>query len=118
MQFCYNCLGRAGGRYTALEPFPGFLHTRPKTVKADWVLGPTLLGKTLAWPEPFGRKGDHEYKTFGVEWFSIAQELLDDGKLKSHPLKGIGTSIGEILYGLEVLKKKQVSGQKLICQIS
>ncbi|KAE8163276.1 chaperonin 10-like protein [Aspergillus tamarii] len=46
MAFCYQCLGRSGGKYTALEPYPAFLHTRP-TVKPDWVLGPTLLGKPV-----------------------------------------------------------------------
>lgn len=117
MEFCYKCLGRTGGKYTALEPFPSFLHTRPKTVKADWVLGPTLLGKKLSWPEPFGREGDDEDREFGFEWFSVAQELLDTDQLRSHPIKVIGTSLEETLGGLEVLRKKQVSGQKLICQV-
>jgi len=43
MQFCYKCLGRTGGKYTALEPYPDFLHDRPRTVVPDWVLGPTVV---------------------------------------------------------------------------
>ncbi|KAI1772859.1 zinc-binding dehydrogenase family oxidoreductase [Hypoxylon cercidicola] len=117
MQFCYKCIGRAGGKYTALEPFPEFLHNRPKTVTPDWVLGPMLLGKTLGWPAPFGREGDAEYKKFGFEWFATAQELLDNGKLKTHPLKQVGNSLDDVLGGLRILKKKQVSGQKLICRL-
>lgn len=36
LQLCYACLGRAGGRYTALEPYAEALaRARPKTVKAD-----------------------------------------------------------------------------------
>ncbi|KAI0169669.1 zinc-binding dehydrogenase family oxidoreductase [Hypoxylon sp. FL1284] len=117
MQFCYKCLGRAGGKYTALEPFPEFLHNRPKTVTPDWVLGPTLLGKTLSWPAPFGREGDPELRKFGFEWFATAQELLDQGKLKTHPLKIVGSSLDDTIPGLQLLKKKQVSGQKLICRL-
>ncbi|KAI1085698.1 putative zinc-binding dehydrogenase family oxidoreductase [Whalleya microplaca] len=117
MQFCYKCLGRAGGKYTALEPFPGFLHNRKKTVEPDWVLGPTLLGKPLSWPEPFGREGDEEYRKFGFEWFAVVQKLLDDGKLETHPLEVVGDSLNGILEGLEILRKKQVSGQKLICRL-
>lgn len=64
-----------GGEYTALEPYPKFLHTRPKTVVPDWVLGPTLLGKRLNWPEPFGGEGNEEYRRFGFKWFKLVQEL-------------------------------------------
>lgn len=115
MQFCYKCIGRSGGKYTALEPFPEFLHTRPNTVVPDWVLGPTLLGKRLGWPEPFNTEGNEEYRKFGFEWFALAQELLDDGKLKTHPHKLVGERLGEILIGLKLLKDKKVSGHKLIC---
>ncbi|KAJ9483225.1 hypothetical protein VN97_g10191 [Penicillium thymicola] len=117
MQFCYKCIGRSGGKYTALEPFPEFLHTRPNTVVPDWVLGPTLLGKRLGWPEPFGGEGNEEYRKFGFEWFALAQELLDDGKLKTHPHKLVGESLGETLVGLKLLKDKKVSGYKLVCGV-
>lgn len=117
MQFCFKCLGRTGGKYTALEPFPDFLHNRPKTVTADWVLGPRILGKTLGWPEPFGGEGDPENRKFGFEWFALVQELLDTGKLKTHPHKNVGDNLGATLKGLELLRKKQVSGQKLVCLV-
>ncbi|KAE8154020.1 zinc-binding dehydrogenase family oxidoreductase [Aspergillus avenaceus] len=115
MQFCYNCLGRAGGKYTALEPYPEFLHTRPKTVKPDWVLGPTILGKKIGWPEPFAKEADPEQREFGIEWFATAQQLLDEGKIKVHPLRLIDGGLSGVSEGLELLSKKQVSGQKLIC---
>lgn len=114
MQFCYKCLGRTGGKYTALEPFPDFLHTRPKTVKPDWVLGPSLWGKKIGWPEPFAREPNEEYRKFGIEWFQTVQWLLDEGKLKTHPIKVGNTGLEGVLDGLELLKKKQISGQKLI----
>ncbi|KAK8126998.1 zinc binding enoyl reductase [Apiospora kogelbergensis] len=113
MQFCYKCIGRLGGKYTALEPFPQFLHNRP-TVQPDWVLGPTLLGKRIGWGAPFEREGDPEVREFAVRWYETAQKLLDDGKLRTHPLQQMPDRLNGVLDGMEILRKKQVSGKKLI----
>jgi NADPH:quinone reductase-like Zn-dependent oxidoreductase len=118
MQFCYACLGRAGGKYTALEPYPNFLHTRPKTVTPDWVLGPVVLGKKLGWPEPFNKEGDGATREFAIEWFKTAQQLLDEGKLRAHPIRLMDGGLENVAEGLELLKKKQVSGQKLIYRVA
>ena len=117
MKFCYKCIGRSGGKYTAMEPFPEFLHTRPNTVVPSWVLGPMVLGKRLDWPEPFGREENEEYRKFGFEWYGLVQELLNGGKLKTHPIKIIGDRLGDALGGLELLRERKVSGQKLICRV-
>jgi hypothetical protein len=117
MQFCYSCLGRSGGKYTALEPYLEALHDRPNTVKRDWVLGPTVLGKKLGWPHPFGREADAEQRKFGIEWFAIAQQLLDERKITPHPLRLIDGGLGVVFEGLDLLAKKKVSGQKLICRV-
>ncbi|KAM0208905.1 hypothetical protein ACHAQD_011442 [Fusarium lateritium] len=117
MQFCCRCIGRTGGKYTALEPFPQFLHTRP-TVQPDWVLGPTLLGKPIGWGPPFEREGDPNVREFATKWFATAQRLLDQGKLRTHPVKLMGGGFEGILSGLEMLTKKQVSGQKLVYMIA
>lgn len=114
MQFCYACLGRAGGKYTALEPYVEFLHTRPRTVRPDWVLGPVVLGKKLGWPEPFNKEADAAAREFAIGWFKTAQRLLDEGKLKTHPIRVMEGGLEKVVDGLEVLKKKEVSGQKLI----
>ena len=118
MQFCYACLGRSGGKYTALEPYPDFLHTRPKTVTPDWVLGPVVLGKKLGWPEPFNKEGDAAAREFAIEWFATAQQLLDEGKLRTHPLRVMSGGLENVTEGLDLLKKKQVSGQKLIYTVA
>ncbi|KAI0867313.1 GroES-like protein [Hypoxylon argillaceum] len=60
MQFCYAALGRAGGRYTTLLPYPQHLHTR-KRVKPEWLLAPTLLGRRIGWPAPYNIEGDYEF---------------------------------------------------------
>ncbi|KAH8707652.1 hypothetical protein GQ44DRAFT_715601 [Phaeosphaeriaceae sp. PMI808] len=35
MQICYASLGRVGGRYTALDPYPADVATTRKIIKAD-----------------------------------------------------------------------------------
>ncbi|KAL2833069.1 hypothetical protein BJY01DRAFT_239629 [Aspergillus pseudoustus] len=116
MQFCYSCIGRAGGKYTGLEPYPEFLHTRP-TVQPDWVLGPALLGKPIDWGEPFVRDGDPEMREFAHQWFTIAQQLLDEGRLKLHPLHVMDGGFQELLDGMDLLRKKMISGKKLVYRL-
>jgi NADPH:quinone reductase-like Zn-dependent oxidoreductase len=113
MQFCYACIGRAGGKYTALEPYPEFLHTRP-SVKPGWVLGPALPGKPIGWPPPFEREGNAQVRDFAVKWYGTAQKLLEEGKLKPHPLRIMPGGLQGVLDGMDMLRKKQVSGQKLV----
>lgn len=118
VSFCYSCLGRSGGRYCALEPYPDFLtKSRPKTVAHDWVLGPVVLGKKLGWPSPFDKEGDASAREFAVGWFRTAQALLDDRKLRTHPLRIMEGGMESISDGLELLRKKQVSGEKLIYRL-
>lgn len=117
MQFCYKCIGRAGGKYTSLEPFPQALHNRP-TVQPDWVLGPTLLGKPIGWPAPFARGENPEIRVFTLWWFGMVQNLLDQGKLRTHPLRVMRGGFEDVLQGLQMLREKKISGEKLICTIS
>ncbi|TLD19583.1 hypothetical protein PspLS_09588 [Pyricularia sp. CBS 133598] len=114
MTFCYTCLGRTGGKYTRLEPFPDILHTRKQTVTPDWVLGPTMHGKPINWPPPFERDADAEVREFAKEWFATAQRLLYNGKIRPHPVKVLEQGFGSIRDGLQMLEKKAISGKKLV----
>lgn len=116
MKFCYACIGRAGGSYTAVEPYPEGLHTR-STVRPDWVLGPAVLGKTCRWPAPFELEENASIKEWTREWFGIIQQLVTDGRLRSHPLRIMPQGMDDIIKGLEMLRKKLVSGEKLVCRI-
>jgi NADPH:quinone reductase-like Zn-dependent oxidoreductase len=118
MEFCYRVLGRAGGRYTTLEPYPdslSIIQTRKRRVKPEWIMGPALLGKKIGWKPPYDIDPDPELRVFGKEWFLCAQQLLDRGEIKPHPVRiGEKQGFGAVLDGLEILKAKAVSGQKLV----
>ncbi|KAL1966312.1 hypothetical protein VTN77DRAFT_4665 [Rasamsonia byssochlamydoides] len=116
LTFCHSCIGRRGGFYTALEPYPEALHTR-QTVKADWVLQLEVLGKKIGWPQPFAREVSTETKEWAESWFQTVQGLLDAGKLQVHPVKVMPGGFDRILEGLDLVREKKVSGQKLVYTI-
>ncbi|KAI1424622.1 GroES-like protein [Xylaria sp. FL1777] len=114
MEFCYKAIGRAGGRYTTLEPYPAHLHKR-KRVKPEWLLGPALVGREVGWKDPYHIKPDPELRVFGVEWFKTAQRMLDRGEIKAHPIRvGNKVGLGGVLEGVEILRQGVLSGEKLV----
>lgn len=118
MEFCYQCIGRSGGKLTTLEPPPKYLDSRARSVKVDWVLGPALHGKAIGWPAPMERPANPELREFAKKWFTTVQELLDQGRLKTHPIKTMEGGLEGVIEGLDMLVKKQVSGQKLVYRIN
>ncbi|KAI0835712.1 GroES-like protein [Hypoxylon sp. FL0890] len=117
MQYCYKAIGRAGGRYTTLEPYPEGHATR-KRVKPEYILGPALLGRRIGWKEPYTIEANPELRIFGRNWFQCVQRLLDSGEIRPHPVK-LHDRVGfdGILEGIELLRKKSVSGEKLVYRV-
>jgi NADPH:quinone reductase-like Zn-dependent oxidoreductase/nucleoside-diphosphate-sugar epimerase len=117
MSHCYAAIGRVGGRYTCLEMYHNHLHTR-KTVKPDFVKGWAMFGKRVALDDGYGSEADPEVREFGARWYQILQRLLDEDKLMPHPIRIIPGRWDGILHGLELLKEKRVSAQKLVVRIT
>jgi hypothetical protein len=116
MQLCYAAMGRAGGRYCALEAYADELCTR-KVVKPELVMGMSILGRQVALDHGYGSEADAETRAFGIEWYREMQDLLDAGKLKTHPVKILPGRYDGIMEGLQMLKAKQVSGEKLVVKL-
>lgn len=119
MEFCYGALGRAGGRYTTLEPYLDRVAlTRKNRVKPDWLLGPALLGKEIGWKEPYHINADPELRRWGKDWFESAQRLLDRKEIEPHPVR-LSETVGLecVLDGIETMRRKAVSGEKLVYRI-
>lgn len=114
MQLCYTAIGRAGGRYTALDPFPELIAQSRKTIKPDWVLGPAMLGKDIGWPAPHGRPADPDMKRFGLQWIATVQDLLDQGKIREHPIVVESGGVEQVLKGMERIRANKISGKKLV----
>ncbi|KAI0102473.1 putative zinc-binding dehydrogenase family oxidoreductase [Nemania sp. FL0031] len=115
MQICYAALGRAGGRYTALDPYPEVVAATRKIVKPDWVIGPVMLGLEIRWPAPHGRNADPDMFEFGQKWKRTVQQLLDQGLIREHPLFVQSGGLEKVIECMEAITAKKISGKKLVC---
>lgn len=113
---CYEAVGRAGGIYCALEHYQESMCTR-RAVKHQFVMGPALLGRGVLLPEPYGVEPDPELHEWSKRFYRSLQKVIDGGLLKPLPIKLLPGGFDGILAGLELLKTKQVSGQKLVVKL-
>ncbi|PGH16797.1 hypothetical protein AJ80_05112 [Polytolypa hystricis UAMH7299] len=117
LTLCYKAIGRAGGIYCALEQYQESLCTR-RTVKHHFIMGPSVSGRGVVLPEPYGVAPDPELHEWSKEFYRVVQVLVDDGSLKSLPIQRLPGRFEGILKGLDILKNKQVSGAKLIVSLA
>ena len=109
---CYAALGRTGGRYASLELCPEALQTR-KAVKAEFVMGLEIFGRSVELDSGYERPPNTRRYEAGVHWFQVFQRLLNESKLKSHPVKVLEGGLESVLKGLQMLRTG-VSGEKLV----
>ncbi|KAF4454155.1 hypothetical protein F53441_3290 [Fusarium austroafricanum] len=117
MQFCYQAIGRAGGKYTALEPYSEAIARTRKMVKPDWIMGPQMLGKEIRWPEPHWRPANAEMGEFGVYWTAVLRKLLDNNLIRPHPIVVKQGGLEAVLGGIGDIREKKISGKKLVFTI-
>ncbi|GIK04394.1 hypothetical protein Aspvir_008477 [Aspergillus viridinutans] len=113
---CFAALGRAGGKYVSLDPFPQHAATRA-TVKTDWVLGPSIFGDGSTWPTPYGRPPSEEIRAYGKKLWAVAQKLVDDGKLRHHPVRILEGGLDQVLVGMELVRSGKLSGEKCVVRL-
>ncbi|KAF4766199.1 GroES-like protein [Penicillium solitum] len=114
---CYKAIGRAGGRYVALNPFPEHAATR-KMVTSDWTLGPTIFGEGSTWPAPYGCEASEEVRLFGTELWQVASRLVEEDKLYHHPLRVIDGGLEQVKQGMETVRNGELSGEKIVVRFS
>jgi aspyridone synthetase trans-acting enoyl reductase len=116
MKICYAALGPAGGKYTALNPFPLRGHTR-RDVRPDYVLCYTIFGKPMPLPRPFGRPARPKDRAFAEAWCELTQPLVDTpGILLPHPVSQ-HSGLAEISAGLDCMRQGKVSATKLVYEL-
>ncbi|KAL7928325.1 GroES-like protein [Trichoderma chlorosporum] len=113
MSLCFDALGRAGGRYTSLERFQEDICNK-KSVKRELVMGASIIGFGIDIGGPYAKPESAEMRAWGVEWYQSIQRLVDAKKIKPHPIRVIPGSLNEVLKGLEILKRREISAQKLV----
>lgn len=123
MKICYAAIGRAGGAYTALEPYPDRHKTR-KAIRDDWVMALSIYGKQVKLDGVYGREENPDDYAFGKEWFGIVQRIVDKGQLRAHPTlvdgggKGGKGGFEGVLEGVERIRRRGMSGQKMVYHLA
>lgn len=117
-EVCYAALGRAGGRYVCLELQDAELLAVRKAVKSEFLMGYDMFGKGVALPGGYAREPDAERQALSSTWFATMERLLTSSKIKFHPIKVVDGQWQGILGGLDLLRKGEVSGTKLVVRLS
>ncbi|THY86247.1 putative alcohol dehydrogenase [Aureobasidium pullulans] len=114
MKICYAAIGRAGGRYIGMDPFPAHVAATRKIVKSDWVVAFRITGMPCNWPAPFTSDADPELSGSAIPFFDSVEKLLADGQIKTHPAKVSGGGLEAVIGGVDLLRRKEISAEKLV----
>ncbi|KAF2009697.1 GroES-like protein [Aaosphaeria arxii CBS 175.79] len=104
-----QALSSKGGRYAAL-----LYATVPRAnVHSTVTMGYTVTGEHYnpQWP------ANPEDYIFGVKFWKLSEDLINSGKIKTHPTEVRSGGLGGIAQGLNDLKDNKVSGVKLVYKI-
>ena len=113
-QLCYTALGRAGGRYVAVEPFrESIAQTRASTVQPSWFNVMTIWGRKVVLGGEFGREASPEDRAFAA-----VQTIMDRGAVSTHPVKVMPGSFGGVVQGVSRIRSQPPSGYKLVYPIA
>lgn len=111
---CYATIGRMGGKYASLELCPEGLQTR-KAVQAKFVYALEIFGQPISLGKGYDSEGSAEIYEFAVSWYKVFQGLMDDGKLRAHPVQLVEGGFEGVKKGIKLLGTGSVSGKKLVC---
>lgn len=75
---------------------------------------PEGMGKELALDGEYKRPASRAKRDLAARMFVIFQRLLDEKKLKTHPVEILGQGLENVIGGLKRLKSGTVSGKKLV----
>lgn len=111
---CYAAIQRPGGRYVSLEKVADELLAKRRAVHQKFVIGAEVVGQEINLGGDYVRPASKESLDLAVRFVAILQKLLDKGELRAHPTQTLEGGLRGIISGLEMLKRGEVSGRKLV----
>ncbi|KAJ5827401.1 Protein TOXD [Penicillium robsamsonii] len=112
-RLCDAALSTEGGDYTALLA----VGIDRVNINDRWTLAYSAIGEEYMYRgTPLPSKP--EDKEFAVMFWSIAERLLADGKVKVHTPKVNPGGLNGVIDGLQLLRDNKVSGEKLVYNLS
>ncbi|KAI8626688.1 GroES-like protein [Xylariaceae sp. FL1651] len=118
VEICYAALGRAGGRYVCLEHQPDEVLARRRAIRPEFLMGYDMFGKGIALPGYYGREPNQGRHELGKKWYATMERLLAQGDIQFHPIQVVKGKWDGIINGLDLLRKGEVSGMKLVVRLS
>lgn len=76
-----------------------------------------VMGREVKLDGVYHREADLAKFDLGSRWSQEVQKLVDQGRLKCHPVREVLGKWQGIIQGLEMLKGGQVRGQKLVVRV-
>ncbi|KAF5857796.1 hypothetical protein ETB97_005248 [Aspergillus alliaceus] len=116
-QLCYGAIGRAGGRYCGVEPVRQAVAAARPTVRASWVMVLTMFGGRVALDGEYAREASAADRALSAKIFAAIQTLLDNGRIKSHPVRVLADSRAGVIQGVDIIRTGAISGQKLVVRV-
>lgn len=108
-KFCGEALSSTGGRYAALLT----IECPRSDVKSSFSLGYTIFGEAFDIGANHIPASEEDFE-FAKTWLSLVQSLFAEGKVKAHPYKVGKDGLKGTLEGMQLLKERKVSGEKLV----
>ncbi|KAF2469548.1 GroES-like protein [Lindgomyces ingoldianus] len=111
---CYGVIGRDGGKYTSLAPFPDRLRMRRKNVRPEWILGYSVFGTNVNLNKEYLKEASPQDGEFAVAWTLEMESLIWQSRLQSHPIQIQPDGLRGIKRDKDLLKTGGISGKKLV----
>ena len=117
-QLCYASIGRAGGRYIALEPFAETLtRTRASTAKPSWLMVLTIFGRKVTCEGEYARDARPQDRLVGAQAFSAVQPPLDRSLIDPDPVKAMAGGWNGVVQRVDLIGKQPLSSPKLVYSV-
>ncbi|PSR80561.1 chaperonin 10-like protein [Coniella lustricola] len=115
---CYGAIQRPGGRYASLNTVAdGFLAQR-RAVKPHFVLAAEVVDAAVELGHPdYDRPASKQKHDLAVQHATTIQRLLDQGRLRPHPVEELQGGLDAVVAGLDRLENGRVSGVKLVARM-
>jgi NADPH:quinone reductase-like Zn-dependent oxidoreductase len=114
---CFAALARLGSRYACLEAIPDAWIAR-RSVARKVVMGFEGQNYDVDLGHPvYSRKANPTLHAVAASWASELQPVLDEGRIKTQPIREIPGSFEGIINALEMLQQGDVKGEKLVVSI-
>ena len=109
-------LSRSGGRYACLEYIEPELATR-KAVEMQMVLGYEIFGREISLGANYSRLASKEKRENSARYMKAVQRAVENNELRSHPVRLLSGGLEAVQYGLDMLRRGEVSGEKLVVRV-